>query len=341
MLPSFLRRLCTATVAVAFACFGLAAQTYRLAMDPWIAWTPAVIAQEKGCWRQNGVKVEVTSHAGGDAVAVFVAGKAELALMMAGTAVGLQLSGQADLVVLAEVDWSHGGDKMLIKKGRKLADLKQKRIGIYEDSPAVMMFLAAKLAAEGLTPADFQVVVIEDMESLANQFTTGRLACAISYEPFVAQATANGNCEVIATTADFPGVMPEVLVVHRRVLQTMPPEHASGLLLGWIEAVEWMRLPKNTKEHMRISMAKAFPGEQISPAEFAEMMKNVRIHGREELRARNLELGGLPKFLRECSAFAGSKGEAAERAQAEHMLDTRPLQQALTARTKPAAAPAK
>ncbi|MCU0862184.1 MAG: ABC transporter substrate-binding protein [Planctomycetes bacterium] len=341
MLPNPLRRLCTALATALAFCGGLVAQTYRLSMDPWIAWTPAVIAQEKGFWRQGGMNVVVTSHAGGDAVAEFVAGKAELALMMAGTAVGLQVSGQADLVVLAEVDWSHGGDKMLIKKGRKLADLKQKRIGIYEDSPAVMMFLAAKLATEGLTPADFQVVVIEDMESLANQFTTGRLACAISYEPFVAQATANGNCEVIATTADFPGVMPEVLVAHRRVIQTMPPEHASALMLGWIEAVEWIAQARNQKEFTRISLLRAFAGEQISPAEFAAMLKNVRIHGREELRARNLEADGLPKFLRDCAVFAGSKGEAAERAKAEHMLDTRALKQALSARTKPAAAPAK
>ena len=319
------------------------AQRYRLAIDPWIAWAPALVAQDVGFWKRSQLDVVVTSCAEGDAVQRFVAGKADFALMMAGTAVGLQASRQADLVVLAEVDWSHGGDKMLVKKGQKLAELKGKRLGIYEDSPAVMMFLAAKLKAEGLSVGDFKIVVVEDMDSLASQFVSGRLACAISYEPFVAQATVGGACEVIATTADFPGVMPECLVAHRKVYDRMSPEERTALLVGWIEAVEWCAEPKNEKEFARIAIQRVFAQEKVTPAEVKAMLANVRLHDRAALRERNLDKqSGIRAFLRDGSLFAGGAG--GKHVDVEAMVDTVPLQQALAARSgavRPAASPAR
>lgn len=316
----------------------LPAQQLKLSTDPWIAWAPAQIAADHGFWQQRGVTVVLHSYADGDSVQAFVAKQADFGLMMAGTAIGLQASGQADVVVLAEVDWSHGGDKMVGKKGKSLAELKGKRIGIYEDSPAVMMFLAAKLKAEGLRIADFKVVVVEDMDSLASQFLAGRLACAISYDPYVAKATANGACEVIATTADFPGVMPEVLVAHREVLARIPPGQVAALLAGWIDAVEWSVDPLNEAAFAKLCATRVFATEKVSVESIPELLKNVRIHGPNELRERNLTAAGLETFLRECARFAARTGKV----DVARMFDRKPLERALELRsTTPAAAPAK
>jgi NitT/TauT family transport system substrate-binding protein len=315
------------------------AQTYKISTDPWIAWSPVWVAQEKGFWLKHGVSVQVVSFTGGDSRSAFVAGKVDFGLVMAGTAVGMQIGGEADVVVLAEIDWSHGGDKIFVKKGAKLADLKRKRIGIYEDSPAVLMFLAAKLAAEGLKPSDFEIVVIEDMESMASQFVAGRLACAVSYEPYVAQATKGGGCEIIATTADFPGVMPEVIAVHRKALAKMPPAHVEGVLRGWIEAVEWSKNPKNAKEFARICTTKAFPDEGVQERQIAEMLKNVRIHGPLDLRDRNLGQEGIRRFLVDCVAFACERSGRKDLPDAARMIDTRPLERVLSG--VDAAAPSK
>jgi NitT/TauT family transport system substrate-binding protein len=298
------------------------------------------VAKEKGLWRQHRVDVDVVGFSGGDSVQAFVAGKVDFGLMMAGTAVGLQASGQADLVVLAEIDWSHGGDKIVVKRGTKLAALKGKRIGIYEDSPAVMMFLAAKLKAEGLDFRDFQIVVIEDMESLASQFVAGRLACAVSYEPYVEQATKGGDCEVVASTADFPGVMPEVLVVQRSRLARMPPEHVVGVLAGWVDAVEWVQQQKNRGEFARICIEHAFREQRVTPEQITDMLANVRIHGVEELRARNLQPDGIAKFLAECATFAKLVG-ATKGIDVQKLLEVGPLQRVLAARAPAQAAPPK
>jgi NitT/TauT family transport system substrate-binding protein len=330
-MPETMTRLLACCVAFLAALSGLAAQAYNLVMDPWVAWAPAMVAQEKGMWRQSLLHVAVTCCAEGDAVQRFVSRKADFALMMAGTAIGLQASGEANLVVLAEVDWSHGGDKILVKKGTKLAELKGKRLGVYEDSPGVMMFLAAKLRAEGLSIADFKIVVVEDMDSLAGQFLNGRLACAISYEPFTTKAMSAGNCEVVATTADFPGVMPEVIVGHRSVVEKMSPENLTALLSGWIDSVEWCAEPKNQKEFARICKHRVFAEEKLAEADIPALQANVRMHQRATLAERNLGKDApIRTFLRDCSMFAaGSGGRLVD---VDLMLETAALQRALSGR---------
>jgi len=318
------------------AASALPAQTYRFATDPWIAWAPVWAAQELGLWKKRGVDVEVVGFTGGDTVAAFKAGKVDFAMVMAGTAVGIQIGDGIAVKVLAEVDWSHGGDKMLVEKGVQLAQLKKQRIGIYEDSPAVHMFLAAKLHQQGLSAADFEVVVLEDVESLTSQFLAGRVACAITYEPYAQQATEKGLCEVIATTADFPGVMPECIAVRADKLARMPPAHVAAVLQGWIEAVEWCQDPKNDAAFTRLCVERVFAEEKVEPAEIPAMLKNVRIHGRQALRERNLGPDGIRRFLTDCVAFALRKaGKEPKAVDPAAMLDTRALAEALG----PAAAP--
>jgi hypothetical protein len=194
-----------------------------------------------------------------------------------------------------------------------------------------MMFLAAKLRAEGLSIADFKIVVVEDMDSLAGQFLNGRLACAISYEPFTTKAMSAGNCEVVATTADFPGVMPEVIVGHRSVVEKMSPENLTALLSGWIDSVEWCAEPKNQKEFARICKHRVFAEEKLAEADIPALQANVRMHQRATLAERNLGKDApIRTFLRDCSMFAaGSGGRLVD---VDLMLETAALQRALSGR---------
>jgi len=169
------------------------------------------------------------------------------------------------------------------------------------------------------------------MDSLAGQFLNGRLACAISYEPFTTKAMSAGNCEVIATTADFPGVMPEVLVGHRSVVEKMSPENLTALLSGWIDAVEWCAEPKNQKEFARICVQRVFPEEKLVAADIPTMQANVRVHLRETLAERNLDKDApIRTFLRDCSMFtAGSGGRLLD---VDLLLETGALQRASSGR---------
>ncbi|MEZ6036235.1 MAG: ABC transporter substrate-binding protein [Planctomycetota bacterium] len=306
--PAAIESGCMSTVArmllaLVSSCIGLVAQSYTLSCDPWVAWAPAWVAQEKGMWKRHGIDVQVISFSGCDAAHALTAGKVDFCMAMAGTAVGLAVEDGADVVVLGEIDWSHGGDKLVVDKGLDVVALRGKRVGIYEDSPAVYMFLAEALQAAGLGLDSVQVVVIEDPESLASQIVAHRLAGVVLYDPFVASALKQG-ARVVATTADYPGVMPEVVVAARQSIAKMPPTHVTALLRGWIDAVEWCQRPENEAEFLRIAKAKAFGDEEVEVADVRRMLDDVRIHDRATLKARNLGEQGIAAFLARCEQFA-------------------------------------
>ncbi|MFO1078610.1 MAG: ABC transporter substrate-binding protein [Planctomycetota bacterium] len=320
---------------------GLAAQApaYRVSVDPWVAWGPALVAQDKGMWRQLGLDVEVVVYTANDSIHSFVAGRNDFVFAMAGTAVRAQLEQGVELTVLAEVDWSHGGDKILVRNGVEFAGAKGQCIGVYEDSPAVTMFLDRKLGAEGLRLADFRIVELTDLQALASQFAAGRLFAAVSYEPYVALATGAGACHVVATTADFPGIMPECIVARTPDLVRIPLAHVAALMAGWNAGVEWALDPRHRAEFERICQKRLFVDQKATPAQFADMLGNVRIHDRAALRARNVGDGGIRKALAECDAFARATRRAVRVEARPVAVDTRGLEQALG--PAPAAAPAK
>ncbi len=58
------------------------------------------------------------------------------------------------LTLVCETDWSHGGDKILIKKDTDLSEIKGKTIGVYLNMPSVTFFLNQYLAnSSGDTPS--------------------------------------------------------------------------------------------------------------------------------------------------------------------------------------------
>jgi len=325
-------------VLLLFLCGPLLAQAYRLATDPWVAWAPAYVAEQRGFWRQRGLEVQVVRYTDGDSLGAFRAGKVDLGFFMVGTVVGMQLQHGVATRILAEVDWSHGGDKLLVRRGAKLRSLVGSRIGIYEDSPAVTMFLAAALAREQLRLADFEVVVLEEMEALQSQFLAGRLGLAVTYEPYAQDAIDQRLCDVVATTADFPGVMPECLAVRADRYASMPSAHRLALLEGWLEAVEWCQQPQHAAAFARICVEHSFAGQAVTVAEIPALLQHVRLHDRATLRARNLQPDGLPRFLSDCVAFTAARlGQPFDPKLSATMLALDPLQQVLA----PAPAPSK
>lgn len=320
---------------------GLAAQlpSYTVSIDPWIAWSPALVAEAKGFWRDHGIDVQVVVYSANDSIHSFNAGRNDFLFAMAGTVVRAQLEQGQELTVLAEVDWSHGGDKILLRNGVDFAAAKGKCIGVYEDSPAVTMFLDAKLRELGARLADYRLVELPDLEALASQFEAGRLFAAVSYEPYTAAALTAGGCHVIATTADFPGIMPECIVARSKDLARIPLGHVAALLAGWDEAVQWANSPAHRTEFECICLDKLFLDTKPERKELAGMFENVRIHDTATLRERNGPKGGIRQFLADCDAFARATRPAVKVTAKPVAVDTRGLEQAIG--PAPVAAPAK
>ncbi len=306
------------------------ARPYRIGMCPWIAWSPVHVAEMTGIWKRLGIAVEVVNqHGEEEHTSAIEHHRVDLAVDMIGNLVGMHQSG-LDVVILGEFDWSHGGDKLLVRKGGKLKA--GDPIGIYHNDPAVLMFLDRALDKQGLKLAEV-ILTQYDPKDLTGHFISGKLSCVLSYDPAALDVQHNGG-ELLASTADFPGVMPEGLGGRSDIVAAIPRADLVRILQGWILAVRWMHDAANWQEYMRILNQRTFDEPQSEP-EIRAMLANVRIHDRKTLAERNGPTG-VRDVLADMKRMLAANNLLKRDFAIADVLDTTALELALQATEEPA-----
>ncbi len=301
-------------------------RTYKIGMCPWIAWAPVNIADVKELWKKRGINVQVVNQLGEDTGAIEQK-RVDLAIDMIGNFIGLQQKG-IDVTILAELDWSNGGDK-IISHNKTTPTKKGDTIGVYHNDPAVMMLLAHYLKSHNLTLSDVKVVEYDPAE-LNGHFITNALSTIITYEPYSLDAEKSGGA-VVATSATFPGCMPEGFGGRREAIAAIPKEDLKKIIAGWLEAVAWSRDPANFKEYCEIvnkhTFAEPTPydGDAIK-----DMLTNVSIHDLVTLKARNTAGGGLSSFIDETRTTLKNASLLTKEFSAAALVDTTALHEVLS-----------
>jgi len=275
----------------------------RIATVAWMGWSPLHVAAAQGFWRARGLAVEVVTY--DDPIVILEAmkaGRVDFAMDMAGSLVGIYMAGEP-VVVVAETNWSHGGDKIILRRGDYLKNHIGGVIGVFLDQPSCLYFLGRYLETVGLRLGDFRIVEINPRD-LSAQFIAGRLPAIVNYAPWADAALVRGNGVARATSADFEGCIPECLWAYRKTLQKLPSRRVQALLHGWIDAVQWLQTPGNRAAYYRILRARTFKGEpELSDAYLAKMAGEVRIHNVQQMAARNRDGGGLLRYLADLKRF--------------------------------------
>jgi NitT/TauT family transport system substrate-binding protein len=301
-----------ALLLAAIFCFTAAgaapAAEYTVATVAWMGWSPLHVAEAKGFWENRSLSVRVVNY--DDPIVILEAikaGRIDFAMDMIGSLAGIYMEG-APVVALAETNWSHGGDKIVIKKGTHLRQHLGEPLGVFLNLPSCLYFLGRYLEEQDLSLSDFRVVEIA-AEDLAAQFIAGRIPAILDYDPWVLRAIEKGNGQVLATSADFDGCIPEGLWGYRTHLAAIPPDHIVKLLLGWIDAVVWLHDPAHWREYSDILNTRTFQSLPDYDGETIRRMRdNVRIHLPPDLRHRNRTGGGLEGYLRSLRAFLDRNG---------------------------------
>jgi len=147
--------------------------------------------------------------------------------------------------------------------------LKNKRIGISMGSIGEF-FTVNYLRQNGLTTADVIFTNI-DAENVPGQIPN-EIDAGYTWDPYLSQATANNN-HVLATTIDFPGLMPSMVAFQASIVEQRP-EDIRGFIAAWFEAVEWWKA-NPSEGNALIAKATNLKPEEIST-------KGVKIFGLEE-----------------------------------------------------------
>ena len=290
-------------MAMVFCAAESHARTYRFAWIPWIGFSPLHVADAKGFWKEEGIDLKpVKCTDPHDMIHLFKEKRVDVMIEMIGSGVGLYLEG-VPLTILMETDWSHGGDKIILKKDVNPSNLKGKPVGVYLNKPSVTYFLNRWLSTAGLKLSDVKPVEMEP-KHMTDNFISGMFDLMVCYDPEALRAEKEGRGTVAATSATYEGCIPEGIMVLKEVLTGIPKEDIANILKGWVKAVKWINDPANHKEYADIINTRIFADAvPYSEKEIEAICSTVRTHDSETMRERNRDDGGLYAYLTDLKVF--------------------------------------
>ncbi len=296
------------------------AEAIKVGMVEWIAYAPLHVAAEKGIWKELGVEVAVQNYSSNqDLNSALESGRIDIALDMLGSWVGLRQQGKP-IVILGQTDWSNGGDKVIAKKGYDLKKLKGSSVGVYLNQPSVTYFLDQYLRTAGLGIQDVRIVEL-DPQPMTDNFIAGRMNLIVNYDPEAIRAEREGNGSVVATSASYPGVIPEGFATTTRYVQHVPQDTLVNFFRGWYRAVKWTDNPANWAAYQTILKGKVFSnGSTLSEADLAEMRHSVKVFGADSSERLHGAHGEVAEYLKRLEVFLKDVGELHEPVDASTLL---------------------
>jgi NitT/TauT family transport system substrate-binding protein len=246
-----------------------AGTTINMGIEPWIGYGPWYIAQAQGCFKANGLKVNIINFATDtDREAAFVGGRTDVSNMPTHTALLFLQKGIDAKAVLAE-DESLTADAVLARAPiTSIKQLKGQKVA-YEQGTTSDILIHYALAANGMSEKDIQVVPVHAADAGA-ALIAGRVQAAVTYEPYVTTALHQGATRIYAAAAD-PGLVSDVLVAHSS-LTSGNPGALVALSKCWGQALDYFNSNKPAAEAI---IAK---GVGAKPADLATSFSGVKLY---------------------------------------------------------------
>ncbi len=290
---------------------------FKITMHLWPGYYHSFIAMEKGFFADEGVNVELAIVEDIDAnLQAFVDGKADAAFGLQSDAMLLAARG-IPVKIIYIVDYSDGGDVVISQPHiHTISDLKGKRISVDKLYGFNHVFIAELLQLNGLTESDVTIVPVV-ASYVPYALAEGSIDAGQTWEPYTSRALADGF-RLLASTADAPGIVTDVLMVKADVLSRRKSE-IRGLLKGLFQALEY-RLQNESDAYSIMSAATG-----VAPGKLKDVIKGGNIF--PDLRANKaaftpsddpMSLYNSGKFI---SDFFQSKGLISEPIQLNFIMD--------------------
>jgi NitT/TauT family transport system substrate-binding protein len=259
------------TALLAGSCVSSAmAEPLKIGVTVWPGWMPWWIVEEKNYFEQVGVEAEIIKfkrHT--DDMTAFAAKKLDATHMTISDVVIPAASGVPGRIVLI-TDESAGADGILAKTGiASAADFKGKRVA-YEFGSVSQLLVMRALEKEGLTLKDVRSINMS-AEDAGTAFLAGAVDVAVTWEPYLSQGSKDGKGSVVFSTADTPGLVPDLMVFRDEAVKTRGDD-IQKILEAWKLALKYIET--NHEDAVAI-MAK---GAGISTEEMKEGLAGIKLY---------------------------------------------------------------
>ncbi|MGN9844695.1 ABC transporter substrate-binding protein [Nonomuraea sp. H19] len=319
------RLLIAALLTLCAACGGggtaatpsASSKAVTLGFSAWPGWVPWQIAQEKGLFAKNGVEVELKyfdSYT--DSLTALATGNIDANSQTLNDTLASVSGGAKQTVVLVN-DNSTGNDQIIARPGiTSVAQLKGKTVAAEQGTVDHYLLLLA-LRKAGLTQADITFKPLLT-DAAAAAFKAGQVDAVGAFAPFTTTALELPGSTAIATSKDFPGAIPDHLVVTREFAASRP-EAVQGLVKTWFDTLAWIGA---NKAEARTIMAKR---AGVSEQAYADYDAGTTILSlADNLKA--FSSGSLERQAKEIAAFLTESGLADTAPPLDGLLDPRFVQ---------------
>jgi NitT/TauT family transport system substrate-binding protein len=232
-----------------------------LGFSAWPGWFPWQVAADQGLFAKNGVEVEIKYFENyTDSLNALSTGNIDANSQTLNDTVSSVAGGAKETIVLVN-DNSTGNDQIIAREGiADVSDLKGKTVAAEEGTVDHYLLLLA-LQKAGLGPSDIKFTPLAT-DAAAAAFVAGRVDAVGVFAPFTTTALGRKGSRAIATSKDFPGAIPDHLVVNPNLVKDRPDD-VQALVKTWFDTIDWIRA--NRDQAIAIMAKRA----GVSPADYA------------------------------------------------------------------------
>jgi NitT/TauT family transport system substrate-binding protein len=276
-----------------------------LGYSAWPGWFPLAVADEAGIFEEHGLDVDLRFFA--DYIASMDALAAD---QLDGNTQTLNdtmfnVAAGSDQVIVTVNDNSTGNDAIICDEsvGTTIEDLAGKTIAA-EEGVVDHFLLLHGLDSVGLSQddIDFRGALTADA---AAAFAAGEYDCVGVFAPFTLTALERSGSHVVFSSADFPGIIADHIVLTREFVDANP-EAVQSLVDAWYATLDYIEA--NPEESVAIMAELA----GVTPEEYAEFAAGTTIFSADEalnsFEDRADDPTSLPEMARRINPFLVASG---------------------------------
>ena len=206
------------------------------ALPTWYIWR---LVEEKGFFEKHDVNVKLTYFSVyGDSVSALNSGEIDANSQTLLDTIA-PISHGIDLKAIFVTDNSDGGDGIVAKKGiDSVEDLRNQDVGT-EIGTIAHFFLLTVLQDHDMTEDDVNFTNMS-VQDAGTSFIAGKLDAAELWEPFLSKSVQNGNGEKLVTSADYPGLIADFVVIRKEITKKRPDD-VQKIMAAWFDGIHYLK----------------------------------------------------------------------------------------------------
>ncbi|WP_372675135.1 ABC transporter substrate-binding protein [Aquicoccus sp.] len=228
------RSMLSATAFAALTGLPATAQdtTIRILAPTWVGFAPALVAQDLGCYEEEGVSLDFRFEDDrANVMAAMERGDIDADMRTVGEHQGRPRAPETPGTIIGTIDVSVGGDGVLVDGTiDSVADLEGKTVAIEPNIPARLL-LQMELAKVGLSINDLELREIATADTIA-VFNDPAISAVGTYEPFLSQAAGiltERDPRILVSSLDEPDIIVDIITARDAALAETPGKFESLL----------------------------------------------------------------------------------------------------------------